>query len=49
VTRQEKARKNIQLQKQKNGGVEELIKHLPQPVADKANADQIVQLIKSQP
>jgi hypothetical protein len=49
VTRQEKARKNIQLQKQKNGGVEELIKHLPQPVADKANADQIVQLTKTQP
>jgi hypothetical protein len=49
VTRQEKARKNIQLQKQKNGGVEELIKHLPQPGADKANADQIVQLVKPQP
>ena len=49
VTRQEKARKNIQLQKQKNGGVEELIKHLPQPGADKANADLIVQLVKLQP
>ena len=49
VTRQEKARKNIQLQKQKNGGVEELIKHLPQPAADKANADLIVQLVKPKP
>jgi len=49
VTRQEKARKNIQLQKQKNGGVEELIKHLPQPSADKANADLILQLAKPQP
>ncbi|MEG4114118.1 MULTISPECIES: hypothetical protein [unclassified Microcoleus] len=49
VTRQEKARKNIRLQKQKNGGVEELIKHLPQPGAEKATSDKIVQLSKPQP
>ena len=49
VLRQEKARKNIQLQKQKNGGVEELIKHLPQPGAEKATSDKIVQLSKPQP
>jgi hypothetical protein len=49
VRRQEKARKNIQLQKQNNGGVDELIKHLPQPGADKANSDLIVQLTKPKP
>ncbi|MFO1433878.1 MAG: hypothetical protein U1F76_27905 [Candidatus Competibacteraceae bacterium] len=42
VARQEKARRKIQLQK--NGGV--LIENLPQPGADKANADLIIQLSK---
>ncbi|MDJ0845490.1 hypothetical protein [Crocosphaera sp.] len=46
VMRQEKARKNIQLQKQKNGAVEELIKNLPQPSASKVNSDLIVKLAK---
>lgn len=45
VTRQEKARQKIQLQK--NGEV--LIPHLPQPGSDKANADLIVQLSKPKP
>jgi hypothetical protein len=49
VMRQEKARKNIKLQKQNNGGVDELIKHLPQPAADKVNADLVVQLTKPKP
>jgi hypothetical protein len=42
VARQEKARQKIQLHK--NGKV--LISHLPQPSADKSNADSIVQLVK---
>jgi len=45
VARQEKARKKIQVLK--NG--EELIKHLPQPAANKVNADLIIQLSKPQP
>lgn len=45
VTRQEKARQKIQLHK--NGEV--LIPNLPQPGADKANADLIVQLAKPKP
>jgi hypothetical protein len=45
VTRQEKARQKIQLQK--NSDV--LIPHLPQPGSDKANSDLIVQLAKPQP
>jgi hypothetical protein len=42
VTRQEQARQKIQLQK--NGEV--LIRHLPQPSAEKSNSDLIVQLAK---
>lgn len=46
VMRQDKARKNIRLQKQKNGGVEDLIKNLPQPSARKVNSALIIKLAK---
>lgn len=45
VTRQEKARKKIQLKKIN----EVLIPHLPQPGANKVNADLIIQLSKPKP
>ncbi len=45
VTRQEKARQKIQLQK--NGDV--LIPHLLQPASDRPNSDLIVQLVKPKP
>ena len=49
VSRQEKARQKIQLQNRKNGQVEVLIPHLPQPGVNKTNSDIIVQLTKPKP
>lgn len=49
VARQEKARQKIRLQNQKNGEVEVLIPHLPQPGVNKPNSDIIVQLTKPKP